>query len=157
MNGDCSACGKDDYKGATSNKCPNKILRPGKEKLKISDPFRFVKRNHIVYKQGLRSFCTDSNLRTTHLQVKNATINSFHATRLLNFDLQRLLELQLRIPDVLNASWFRQFFTCRLKDNDIKDTMEQFPNFAYKPVDGQIISYLVKEYIVNFELHLQNQ
>ena len=159
----CRACGKNDHQRASSKKCPKRVVRPGKEKLQTDDPTKSVKRTFSVYKQGLRTFCKKGETgvkleEACQLQVRNATINSFYGTRLLNLHLQLLVESHSTIPDVLDSSWLRQFFTRRVTDKDLEETLKSFPDFEYaEDVDGQIVTYLVKDYIVNFELHLKNQ
>ena len=104
----CPSCGNTGHQRSSSLKCPNRRVRPGKEKQKSNDPDYWIQRKYFVYKQGLKTFCREEQLEeAVQIQVRHITSNAFYATRLLNYHLQCLVETQSDFPDMTSPNCLR--------------------------------------------------
>lgn len=152
----CKSCGKSDHQRKSSNLC--KFYNPRPNNVKPNDNDKFYKRFYS-YKQGFDTFIKDKNSKL-HDNVKNivaqVTETCFYATKLLNFHLQRCVEEEIPIPNIYDNKWIRQLFTRNISDNDLRISASHFPYLPHNNINGQVVSYLVKELIVNITNHLND-
>ena len=145
----CCKCNQNNHQRSSSKLCPERTVRKGKEQAENT------LREFSVFKQGLSKFCREEDLYLKiQDQVRTATENAFHASRILNLHLQKLIEMQEQLPNILNPTWIRQLFTKKIKDRKLGKTIQSYPAFQFRNLNGQITSYLIKEFIVNLQLHI---
>lgn len=60
------------------------------------------------------------------------------------------------IPDIIDLSWLRQLFTHKYRDEYLEQSAEQLNILHKEKINGQVISYLVKELCQNIEMFLEN-
>lgn len=144
----CPSCDGEDHSRSSSHLCRNQNIREGKELEKME------KKNYYAIKSGITRFIKDQKLYDEiQNQVVNATKMAFWASRFLNYYIQKCLEGSIEIPK-LDNNFIRSFFT-RKKLHEF--SIKMLENFDFpKPdkVNTNIITYLVKEYKVNLDLHI---
>ncbi len=151
--------------------CPLYNPRSSQLKPDIDDPHQYVKSQFgFTIKTSLKKILREKSLFTTINQlVSQVTIISYHASRLLNLHLLRLLEFNLPIPDIYNNNNFiRQVFTIvQLSsdsnfskfDDELVATYKnhfQFQQHIVKLSEGfgQLLTIIVTTYLRNCEKHI---
>lgn len=146
----CKSCGETDHQRRSSKLCKNYNPRPNNVKPN-SENNRYYKKFYS-YKQGFDTFCKNKDNKLCD-KVENivtkVTETCFYATKLLNFHMQRCIEEELQIPNIYDINWIRQLFTRNISDNDLLISASHIPYLPHHSINGQIISYLIKELIVN--------
>lgn len=151
----CKACGKDDHLRRSSTSCEFYNPRPNNIKFKEDNTNdRFYKRFYS-YKHGFNTFCKNTDIpRIIEKLIINVTETCFYATKLLNYHLQRCIEQNISIPNIYDSNWIRQLFSGKIKDVELRNSSNHFPYMPSHKINSQIVSYLVKELIVNITNHL---
>lgn len=152
----CKSCGKNDHQRNSSKSC--KFYNPRPNNIKPQGSEKFYKKFYC-YKQGFDTLCRDNNSilhDNVEKIVMQVTESCFYATKLLHYHLQRCIEQDIAIPDIYDNNWIRQLFTGNLSDNDLRISSSHFPYLPYFKINGQIISYLVKELIVNITNYMND-
>lgn len=154
----CKACGRDDHHRRSSKSCKFYNPRPNNVKPENDNDEKFYKRINC-YKQGLDTFIKIKNNKLhdkIEENVTRVTETCFYATKLLNYHLQRCIEQNLSLPDIYDNNWIRQLFNGKIKDSSLRDSANNFPYLPHHSINNQIISYLVKELIVNITNHIND-
>ena len=167
----CPSCNQTDHRRSSSKLCPNYNPRQNK---KAPDK-DLVKGDEKVYKIGFASLCRKPHRNILLARISNCVRQcsqiAFEASSLLNLHLLRLLENDQPLPEnLLNLTFLRQFFSVvktthrQNIDHDVDLTFRQ--NYLpcrhsnFQTADGkhcsQMITYLVKEYAVNLDLHIKS-
>ena len=182
MSSFCPSCRGNDHQRSSSKKCPN--YNPTQNKTSPED--NTYKADFRVYKTGFQKLCRfrykDKLLREVNRLVRQCTQLCFEVTNLIQLYSLYILERRYDHfgvgprefhPDFLrlNENFFRMFFIVirdgenALVDDDVLFIYRHCYTVClastYKRPDlkgaGEIITYLVKEYLVNLSLHLDKQ
>lgn len=166
----CASCNKEGHQRSSSTKCDNYKPRQGKTKPKLTDEDaedKFYKKATSVYKEGLRTllanhpnFSDGTTLEERiHEQVYKVTRNAYYATRLLQYHIQRCMENNLAIPNILSRTWIRQIFTHKFTDPDLAESRTLLGILIPPLQTGvipQIITIFCREYVVNIQVYLDS-
>lgn len=168
----CKSCGNADHERSSSRSCPNYTPRPNKK-----PPDKgYVKSDEKVFKIGFRELCQKQYVDIIESVVNDAvsrcTQIAYEASLLLMLHLQRCIENMVELPkDITSQTYLRQYFIAVQRDNTFRleeSIQNTFDNFYVPCRDkdfkaangkscGQILTYLVKEYSTNLELHINQR
>lgn len=156
----CKLCGKADHERRSSKLCkfynprPNNNTKPQSDN--SNDTFH---KKFYSYKQGLKTLCLNNNINLNNnieQIVEKVTETCFYATKLLHYHLQRCVEQNISIPNIYDCCWIRQLFSGKFKDVELRNSSNHFPYMPRHKINNQILSYLVKELIVNITNFMNN-
>ncbi len=165
----CKKCGGGDHQRSSSRKCPYYQPRQGAEIPEETEEQitnnEAPKREIVVYKQGLNTFTNhkfnngETLIERIQKQVAAVTKNSYYASRILNYHLQRCVENNIPLPNITNWTWLRQLFTRVINDEDLQesiDTIEHLLPEFQTGVISQMTTLCCKSYADNIQVHLDN-
>ncbi len=163
----CSTCGGNDHQRSSSKKCIAYQPRQGAEIPEETEEQitnnEGLKKEVVVYKQGLNTFTNhrfnngETLIERIQSQVAAVTKNSYYASRILNYHLQKCVENGTELPDITNRTWLRQLFTRVIKDNDLQESIDEIDHLLPELQTGiipQITTLCCKDYAVNAQVHL---
>jgi len=161
-------CGSTNHTRTSSKKCS--LYKPRKP----PPTDNVYKTSESVYKTGLGTFCRPrfkkSILEIVHIAVRNITQIAFQGSSFLYTYVLHELEHGRNVDKLFDRTFLRPFFTI-MAENTFKNApqnvldfynhryqpyMRNFENFPKSVKLGQCITYLVKEYLTNLEIHISS-
>lgn len=161
----CASCHQEGHCNSRSVRCTNHAPRQGSVKPISQDPTKCIKAVYTTMKTGFAKLITNHHLVTAvQQQVASVTKNSFYATRLLQFHLQRCIETELPLPNLEGknetTNWIRQIFTHKMTDPQLQHSYEQLctesgcrliPSDS-APIKSTVCTRMIADYLVNLEV-----